>query len=230
MAAPHERPNALDIAPCRKLLPLIRMKAIDENRHYHCLTWKGSSDAQLLHATLAMLTPRACCLSPTKYGDWYIDAAGMHMRLHDFGQAMPHANFFLLQGVFTPGKYGAWRFDKRSYAQKPPPRNLSEPPAGMPNELVRHLFKPTGDIHEEKNGCNRIVKIVFPVNLLSSPESSVAANLITFRRIVCSVPVTAHLELKEHVALLSCANFCSFVVEIWLSVLTALCNQLVCYT
>ena len=34
------------------------------------------------------------------------------------------------------GKYGEWRFDKRSYASKPPPRNLGEPPAGMKNELV----------------------------------------------------------------------------------------------
>lgn len=35
------------------------------------------------------------------------------------------------------GKYGEWRFDKRSYAGKPPPRNLGEPPTGMKNELVR---------------------------------------------------------------------------------------------
>jgi hypothetical protein len=42
-------------------------------------------------------------------------------------------------GVFTPGKYGEWRFDKRTYASLPPPRNLGEPPPGMPNALVRHL-------------------------------------------------------------------------------------------
>ena len=42
-------------------------------------------------------------------------------------------------GVFTPGKYGEWRFDKRTYASLPPPRNLGEPPPGMPNTLVRHL-------------------------------------------------------------------------------------------
>lgn len=41
----------------------------------------------------------------------------------------------------TPaGKFGEWRFDKRSYAGRPPPRNLAEPPAGMRNELVRHLI------------------------------------------------------------------------------------------
>lgn len=47
---------------------------------------------------------------------------------------------YTLAGEFTPGKYGEWRFDKRSYAGKPPPRNLGEPPTGMKNELVRHLI------------------------------------------------------------------------------------------
>ena len=44
------------------------------------------------------------------------------------------------EGTFTPGKYGEWRFDKRTYAGLPPPRNLGEPPPGMTNELVRHLI------------------------------------------------------------------------------------------
>lgn len=44
------------------------------------------------------------------------------------------------EGKFTPGKYGDWRFDKRTYAGLPPPRNLGEPPAGMANALVRHLI------------------------------------------------------------------------------------------
>ena len=43
---------------------------------------------------------------------------------------------YTLDGVFTPGKIGAWRFDKRSYASGPPPRKLGEPPKGMTNELV----------------------------------------------------------------------------------------------
>ncbi len=44
---------------------------------------------------------------------------------------------YTLAGEFTPGKIGAWRFDKRSYSGKPPPRALGEPPVGMKNELVR---------------------------------------------------------------------------------------------
>ena len=40
-------------------------------------------------------------------------------------------------GMFTPGKVGEWRFDKRTYSQMPPPRNLGEPPPGMANNLVR---------------------------------------------------------------------------------------------
>ncbi len=41
------------------------------------------------------------------------------------------------EGKFMPGKYGEWRFDKRSYAQMPPPRHLGDPPPGMENELVK---------------------------------------------------------------------------------------------
>ena len=48
---------------------------------------------------------------------------------------------YTLDGQFTPGKYGEWRFDKRSYSDKPLPRNLGPPPEGMQNDLVRHLIK-----------------------------------------------------------------------------------------
>ena len=47
---------------------------------------------------------------------------------------------YTLDGTFTPGKYGEWRFDKRSYGEKPIPRNLGPPPDGMQNDLVRHLI------------------------------------------------------------------------------------------
>merc|ERR550532_827762 len=45
------------------------------------------------------------------------------------------------EGVFTPGKYGEWRFDKRSYAMRAIPRNLELPPAGCDNKLVRRLIE-----------------------------------------------------------------------------------------
>lgn len=41
-----------------------------------------------------------------------------------------YGNDYTLKGEFTPGKIGAWRFDKRSYSQFPPPRNLPLPPLG----------------------------------------------------------------------------------------------------
>ncbi|KAJ9530850.1 hypothetical protein QJQ45_028857 [Haematococcus lacustris] len=44
------------------------------------------------------------------------------------------------EGVFTPGKYGEWRFDKRTWGGKPITRNLGAPPAGMKNDLVRALI------------------------------------------------------------------------------------------
>lgn len=57
----------------------------------------------------------------------------------------------------SAGKYGEWRFDKRSYAAKPPPRNLGEPPEGMKNELVRQLIhainEATSKIPGECSGC-----------------------------------------------------------------------------
>ena len=43
-------------------------------------------------------------------------------------------------GEFTPGKFGEWRFDKRTYSGRPPPRHLGEPPAKMENDLVRKLI------------------------------------------------------------------------------------------
>uniref|UniRef100_A0A7R9VVW4 Hydroxyproline O-arabinosyltransferase-like domain-containing protein n=1 Tax=Chlamydomonas euryale TaxID=1486919 RepID=A0A7R9VVW4_9CHLO len=47
---------------------------------------------------------------------------------------------YTLNGDFTPGKYGEWRFDKRTYAGQPIPRALGDPPKGMKNDLVRMLI------------------------------------------------------------------------------------------
>ena len=44
-------------------------------------------------------------------------------------------------GVFTPGKIGAWRFDKRSFMAGIPPKNLEPPPPGCDNELVKRLIE-----------------------------------------------------------------------------------------
>lgn len=43
---------------------------------------------------------------------------------------------YTLEGVHMPGEYGPWRFDKRTYQDQPPPRNLGDPPKGMKNDLV----------------------------------------------------------------------------------------------
>uniref|UniRef100_A0A0E0JGX6 Hydroxyproline O-arabinosyltransferase-like domain-containing protein n=1 Tax=Oryza punctata TaxID=4537 RepID=A0A0E0JGX6_ORYPU len=43
---------------------------------------------------------------------------------------------FMIQGVLTYGKIGEWRFDKRAYQDRPPPRNLTLPPPGVPESVV----------------------------------------------------------------------------------------------
>ncbi|CAH2061050.1 unnamed protein product [Thlaspi arvense] len=43
---------------------------------------------------------------------------------------------FDMKGKILYGKIGEWRFDKRSYGDKPPPRNLTLPPQGVPESVV----------------------------------------------------------------------------------------------
>ncbi|CAL0315845.1 unnamed protein product [Lupinus luteus] len=42
-----------------------------------------------------------------------------------------------LEGKLTHGEFGEWRFDKRFYLLGPPPRNISLPPPGVPETVVR---------------------------------------------------------------------------------------------
>ncbi len=49
-----------------------------------------------------------------------------------------YGNDYDASGRHTPGKFGFWRFDKRTYI-KPPPRRLGDPPDGMRNDMVRAL-------------------------------------------------------------------------------------------
>ena len=65
---------------------------------------------------------------------------GRSLHLGPCAQAALHPGPCALPTAGPPssaGKFGEWRFDKRSYAARPPPRNLKEPPEGMKNELVR---------------------------------------------------------------------------------------------
>eukprot|EP00878_Enallax_costatus_P018039 GHUV01018967.1.p1 GENE.GHUV01018967.1~~GHUV01018967.1.p1 ORF type:complete len:389 (+),score=99.42 GHUV01018967.1:186-1352(+) len=50
-----------------------------------------------------------------------------------------YGNDFTADGKYTPGKFGFWRFDKRTYV-KPPPRRLGDPPEKMQNDMVRALI------------------------------------------------------------------------------------------
>eukprot|EP00887_Chlorella_sp_A99_P004186 scaffold23.g4186.t1 len=50
-----------------------------------------------------------------------------------------YGNDFDLQGKFTPGKVGAWHWDKRDWTVKYPPRNFPLPPKGCTNQAVIEL-------------------------------------------------------------------------------------------
>ncbi|KAI3717239.1 hypothetical protein L1987_68727 [Smallanthus sonchifolius] len=43
---------------------------------------------------------------------------------------------FNMKGELTYGTIGEWRFDKRSHLRRPPPRNISMPPPGVPESVV----------------------------------------------------------------------------------------------
>ncbi|XP_074582835.1 hydroxyproline O-arabinosyltransferase 1-like [Curcuma longa] len=54
-----------------------------------------------------------------------------------------------MKGELTYGKIGEWRFDKRSYTSKPPPKNLPLPPAGVAQSvatLVKMVNEATANI------------------------------------------------------------------------------------
>lgn len=63
-----------------------------------------------------------------------------------------------LQGRFTPGKVGEWRFDKRTYHVDPPPRRLDDPPQGLQNDLVRRLLAAINEATEMIPGWDDYAK------------------------------------------------------------------------
>ena len=117
-------PNFISKADLRKIAPIwadftVRMKTdpecdkawgwVLEMYAYTCAA-KAAGVSHDLHPRLAAQPPW-----DTELRDFLI--------LH-----YTYGNDYTLDGVFTPGKIGAWRFDKRSYMGQSPPRNLSLPP------------------------------------------------------------------------------------------------------
>lgn len=70
---------------------------------------------------------------------------------------------YALNGTFTPGKFGQWRFDKRTYQNGIPPRDLLAPPEKSDNELVKLLISCINEASanietwETFDGKNRVV-------------------------------------------------------------------------
>ncbi|KAL6783874.1 hypothetical protein ACKKBG_A03835 [Auxenochlorella protothecoides x Auxenochlorella symbiontica] len=56
-----------------------------------------------------------------------------------------YGNDFSEKGAFTPGKIGAWHFDKRDYMAYYPPSDFPQPPKGCNNTAVRRLISSIGE-------------------------------------------------------------------------------------
>ncbi len=89
-----------------------------------------------------------------------------------------------IAGEFTPGKYGEWRFDKRSYGGRPIPRNLGPPPANMKNDLVRFLINAFNEATDaipcwpeyEKTGKVRVCVCVCVCVCVHTPHGTTRAK------------------------------------------------------
>lgn len=73
---------------------------------------------------------------------------------------------YTLDGKFTPGVFGQWRFDKRTYAMRPPPRNLEAPPTGMDNGLVRFLINAINEATNTIPGWDEYVQSGFAAQIM----------------------------------------------------------------
>ena len=119
-----------------------------------CVLLLLQKDLQLIFCVSCVLDDRACSLaicwecSPAQFHRDYLGI----LRTCRSGGEVSNAGFMLCRyyllhytygmdynattGEHMPGKYGEWRFDKRSYAQLPPPRRLDVPPDLVSNEQV----------------------------------------------------------------------------------------------
>ncbi|KAK3256274.1 hypothetical protein CYMTET_34583 [Cymbomonas tetramitiformis] len=77
-------------------------------------------------------------LQPPWDSSFQIDGKDAYMIHYTYG------NDFDLNGKFTPGKFGQWRFDKRQYMTRAPQKNLQMPPKGT-NPVVVKLVEMIND-------------------------------------------------------------------------------------
>lgn len=117
-------PNFISKSDLRKLAPLwanftVRMKTDPDcdkawgwvlEMYAYTVAAKGVGVSHDLFPKLAAQPP------------WDTKLTGFYILHYTYG------NDYTMDGVFTPGKIGAWRFDKRSYMGSAPPKNLTLPP------------------------------------------------------------------------------------------------------
>ncbi|CAM6093762.1 unnamed protein product [Calypogeia fissa] len=85
----------------------------------------GYATASALHGVQHVLRKDFMLQPP-----WDLELGDMYIIHYTYGCD------YTMQGVLTYGTIGEWRFDKRSFTEDYPPRNLPLPPPGVPETVV----------------------------------------------------------------------------------------------
>lgn len=155
-------PTMLSLKDMKKIVPIwynISLAVHEDDEAVKAWGWVQEMYAFTMSMYLAGV--KECGLYPEWMAQppWDSDLEKFYLLHYTYGMD------YKLDGTFTPGKYGEWRFDKRSYADKPLPRNLGPPPKGMQNGLVRHLIDafneatnaiPDWDIYEKTGKVTKL--------------------------------------------------------------------------
>lgn len=131
-------PTMLSLKDMKKIVPIWYNVSLQVHEDEEAVkVWGWIQEMYAFTMSMYLAGVKECALYPEWMGQppWDTDLQKYYLLHYTYGMD------YTLDGTFTPGKYGEWRFDKRSYLEKPLPRKLGPPPKGMQNDLVRHLIK-----------------------------------------------------------------------------------------
>eukprot|EP00245_Coleochaete_scutata_P012491 TRINITY_DN4847_c1_g1_i2.p1 TRINITY_DN4847_c1_g1~~TRINITY_DN4847_c1_g1_i2.p1 ORF type:complete len:386 (+),score=70.76 TRINITY_DN4847_c1_g1_i2:165-1322(+) len=118
--------DLVKIAPTWSNVSLAMKEDADTDKAFGwVLEMYGYAVASALHDTQHILRKEWMIQPP-----WDLEVADRHIIHYTYGCD------YNMKGELTYGKIGEWRFDKRSFSNGAPPRNLELPPAGVPESVV----------------------------------------------------------------------------------------------